>query len=77
MRELDRLPKSASRRVALRINSLAAEPRPRGSTKLAGTAKMFRIRIGDYQVVYEIDDVKYIVDVLRVRHRSDAYDQLP
>jgi mRNA interferase RelE/StbE len=77
MRELDRLSKSVSGRIAIRINSLAADPRPRGSIKLSGTARMHRIRMGDYRVIYEIDDVRHIVDVLRIRHRSDAYDELP
>jgi mRNA interferase RelE/StbE len=52
---------------------LAADPRPRGSKKIKGGRNLWRIRIGDYRVVYTVDDPDAIVDVVAVRHRRDAY----
>ena len=61
------------RRIFGAIRELAAEPRPRGSRKLAGDDAPYRIRIGDYRVIYEVDDVTREILVTRVRHRKDAY----
>ena len=55
------------------IESLACEPRPRGCRKVQGADNLWRIRIGDYRVLYTIDDQARIVDILAIRHRSDAY----
>jgi mRNA interferase RelE/StbE len=53
---------------------LAANPRPPGCKKLKGGDNEWRIRIGDYRVIYTIDDRSLHVDVTRVRHRSEVYD---
>ena len=55
------------------IQGLAGEPRPIGSQKLVGTDRCFRIRTGDYRIIYEIADVVVSVTVIRVAHRKDAY----
>lgn len=72
-RELKRLPAEEFARVVARIRALGDSPRPPGSRKLTGSQNDWRIRIGDYRVVYEIDDGARIVRVMRVRHRSEAY----
>ena len=54
------------------IQALASEPRPIGSQKLVGTDHCFRIRAGDYRIIYEIVDVVLSVTVIRVAHRKDA-----
>lgn len=72
-RELDDLPRSLGLRILRRIESLALTPRPRGCRKLVGSTNLWRLRIGDYRVIYGIDDAQRIVDIVAIRHRSDAY----
>ncbi|MCD5409163.1 MAG: type II toxin-antitoxin system RelE/ParE family toxin [Methanocellales archaeon] len=72
-KEINSLPKSIQKRVEKVIDSLKDKPRPRGTTKLKGKEDVYRIRIGDYRVIYTVDDKKRIVDVSYVRHRSKAY----
>ena len=55
------------------IDRLSSDPRPSGVVKLKGDDNIYRIRIGDYRVVYEIDDSERGVMIVRVRHRRDAY----
>lgn len=73
-KELGRLPKQVGDRVLERLRGLVTEPRPHDSKKLVGTDNTYRIRVGDYRVVYEIDDDKVLVLIIRIRHRKDAYD---
>lgn len=56
------------------IESLADDPRPPGCRKLAGTSDRYRVRVGDYRIVYRIDDGKVTVLVLLVGHRREVYD---
>lgn len=49
------------------------EPRPKGCKKLQGPTRLWRIRVGEYRVVYDIDDDQRLVDVVVIRHRSEAY----
>lgn len=72
-REMRALSRAMFGRIARAISILGAEPRPPGSRKLTGSERDWRIRIGDYRVVYEIDDAHRVVRVFRVRHRKDAY----
>jgi mRNA interferase RelE/StbE len=62
-----------SLRIISRLESLAQNPRPPGCAKLEGASHLWRIRIGNYRVVYEIDDKVQTVDVSIVRHRRDVY----
>jgi mRNA interferase RelE/StbE len=71
-KEIERLPDGVRRLVVRRILALADDPRPHGSQKLSGEDK-YRIRQGDYRVVYTIEDAVVTVTVVRVAHRSDAY----
>ncbi|HKI98120.1 MAG TPA: type II toxin-antitoxin system RelE/ParE family toxin [bacterium] len=72
-RTLGGLPKDDARRVDSAILSLADEPRPDGSRKLRGAGDLYRIRVGSYRVVYEIDDSIRIVVISRIGHRRDVY----
>lgn len=72
-KELRRLPDQVHDRVIEGIAALATNPRPPGSKKLAGGKSNWRIRVGDYRVLYEIADIVSVVHVYRVRHRRDAY----
>lgn len=55
------------------VERLADEPCPLGCRKLHGTDRQYRIRIGDYRVLYEVDEKLNIVTVYHIRHRKDAY----
>lgn len=71
-KQLAKLPGQEIERVAGAIRSLAEDPRPQGSKKLTGRDG-WRIRVGSYRVIYEIEDVIRIVTVLDVGHRKDVY----
>ena len=72
-KELENLPHTMADRVAAVSEHLAAEPRPVGARKLRGATELWRVRVGDYRIVYAINDAEHIVDVRVVRHRKDAY----
>lgn len=55
------------------VLSLVADPRPAGVKKLSGPESLYRVRVGDYRIVYQIADSELQVLVVRVRHRSTAY----
>jgi mRNA interferase RelE/StbE len=74
-RELKRLSRTMVARLAPRVESLAADPRPLGCKKLRGGDKEWRIRVGDYRVVYTIDDARLLVEVTRIRHRREVYNR--
>jgi mRNA interferase RelE/StbE len=71
-KELSDLPQEPYLRVRDTIRDLAEEPRPIGSKKLAGRTG-WRIRVGSYRVVYEIDDPNHVVTILHIGHRRDVY----
>lgn len=71
-KELEALPPTYRRRVAVRIQALSSEPRSPGAEKLSGQEK-YRIRQGDYRVLYEIDDSARTVTIVRIAHRRDVY----
>ncbi len=72
-RALKKLPQDVQRRIVGEVAILAHDPRPAGVVKLAGDENLWRIRVGNYRVVYEIHGHRLIVLVLRVAHRKDAY----
>lgn len=72
-KELDRLSEKLNTRIFSQIESLAFDPRPPGCKKLKGGDNEWRIRVGDYRAVYTIDDRKLLVQVTRIRHRSEVY----
>ena len=73
-KEIARLSSQIQERVSGAIDALAKNPRPFGSKKLKGSAHIYRIRVGNYRVIYEIKDKAKIVDIAHVRHRREAYD---
>ncbi|BAY60780.1 plasmid stabilization system [Calothrix brevissima NIES-22] len=60
-------------RIQPKIDNLAIEPRPSGVKKLKGEENTYRIRVGDYRIIYEIFDDVLLVSVVEVGHRSDVY----
>jgi mRNA interferase RelE/StbE len=78
-RDLDRLPDADAERIMISVEDLANDPTPIGCKKLKSKAGLgiFRIRQGDYRVIYVIDRVAQRVNVLNVRHRKDVYKNIP
>jgi mRNA interferase RelE/StbE len=72
-KELESLDRPLVNRVFPVIESLAQNPRPAKGKKLSGVQNRWRIRIGDYRVVYQISDDEKVVDIVAVRHRREAY----
>ena len=74
LKELKQIDKSIIPRILNTVEELAKEPRPKGVRKLQGSKKSYRIRVGDYRIVYEIEDDILLIIVIRVRHRRSAYN---
>jgi len=72
-KELTRLSAENHDRVIDAIQTLGNDPRPPGCRKLSGSKNDWRIRVGDYRVIYEIADEIRVVRINRVRHRREAY----
>jgi mRNA interferase RelE/StbE len=72
-KDLARLSSQIHDRVIAAIQALATSPRPPGCRKLAGSKQDWRIRVGDYRVIYEIADEIRVVRINRVRHRREVY----
>ena len=74
-KDLRSLPLQEVARVIAAVERLIAEPLPHGSQKLSGSERTYRIRVGDYRVIYEVLIELRVVEVQRVRHRKDVYRQ--
>ncbi|MBI2980432.1 MAG: type II toxin-antitoxin system RelE/ParE family toxin [Chloroflexi bacterium] len=75
-RGLDRLPSDDFRAVLNAVQKLANNPRPRGVDKLRSAGGWWRVRQGDYRIIYDIDDDRKIVTVLYIGHRREIYRSL-
>ena len=73
LKALGTIPTRYRQRITQSIDALAEEPRPDGCKKLKGTPDLYRIRIGDYRVVYEVRDAELVVLVVRLGDRKDIY----
>jgi len=73
LRALKKLDRTTRRRVSHEIDRLADDPRPIGATKMRGDEQAWRVRVGDYRVIYTIEDAVVIVYVIAVGHRRDIY----
>ena len=72
-RDFKHLPHEAIRRVDVVILALEENPRPLGCVKLEGSDSDYRVRVGDYRILYEVHDAEKLVTIAHVRKRSDAY----
>ena len=72
-KEIAALPKRDRRSVVKAIETLTETPRPVGVRKLAGTKDAYRLRVGDYRIIYQIDDNVLTIFIIRVRHCKDVY----
>lgn len=71
-KEIADLPNGDCRRIVAKIQTLATDPRPRGCEKLSGSEK-YRIRQGNYRILYEIDDSVHVVIIVKVANRKEVY----
>lgn len=71
-KELDSLPVEISTRISARIDTLVSDPRPAGCIKLKGKQNQWRIRVGDYKVIYSIEDETFTIKILEVGHRREV-----
>lgn len=72
-KQIKKLPSEIQERIQVKIDSLAVEPRPDGIKKLKGRENGYRIRVGDYRIVYDIFDDVLLITVVEVGHRSSVY----
>jgi mRNA interferase RelE/StbE len=73
-KDLKALPKQALKRIDTKLQALSLNPRPRGATKLRGKeSEGWRLRMGDYRILYQIDDEEDAVRIYRIKHRREAY----
>jgi len=72
-KELENLDPALVNRIFPLIESLAQDPRPPKCKKLSGVQNLWRIRVGDYRVIYHIYDADKVIDIVVVRHRREAY----
>jgi mRNA interferase RelE/StbE len=73
LRQFRKLPAAVQRRLSPHIDALADNPRPTGVVKLSGVSDIYRVRVGDYRIVYEIQDVVLVVLVLKIGNRREMY----
>lgn len=76
LKELRKLPKAIADQVAGDIDGLSGNPRPPGHKKLKGNYNLYRLRSGDYRIVYQIHDKVLVVLVIRINNRKDVYRDL-
>ncbi|MGO1508388.1 MAG: type II toxin-antitoxin system RelE family toxin [Microbacteriaceae bacterium] len=74
-RQVKKMPRPARDRVLDAINTLADTPRPHGAKKLVGEKRAWRIRVGDYRVIYDVFDAQLTVTIVRAAHRREVYDR--
>lgn len=72
-RELAKLPRPVQVKIAYKIEALSGEPYPAGVEKLKGAATLFRLRIGDYRVIYSVEKGRLVILVVRIGHRREVY----
>jgi mRNA interferase RelE/StbE len=73
IKELEKLPRPVILRIVSAVDNLSSTPFPQGVRKLVGTEGTYRIRVGEYRVLYTLAEKRLTIEVIRVRHRKDAY----
>lgn len=72
-KEFSALPRQIQQRLQPRIDELAVDPRPSGVKKLEGTDNQYRLRVGDYRIIYQLQDEILLIILLRIGHRREIY----
>lgn len=74
-KQLEELPKIYYQRIKNKILNLADNPYPAGREKLKGGDKEYRIRVGDYRIIYRVEHAQLIVVIIKIGHRREVYDR--
>ena len=72
-KELRKLPSTQLKGIVTKIRALATDPHPEGSVKLRGSSDLFRIRHADYRIIYQVQDKKLVLLVIKIGHRREVY----
>ncbi len=72
-RELGSLPREVQRQIARHIDVLASDPRPAGAQMLRGTKRILRLRVGDYRMLFQVEDKARAVLIVKIGHRREVY----
>lgn len=72
-KELELIDNDLVRRILRKIESLSSIPRHSGCEKLKGEENLWRVRVGNYRIIYSVYDNKKLIDIILIRHRKDAY----
>lgn len=72
-KQFAKLPRDVQKRLKNKIDSLQHDPRPQGVKKLAANEDLYRIRIGDYRIIYQIQDRQLVILLLKIGHRREIY----
>jgi mRNA interferase RelE/StbE len=75
-KHLNKLSSQLITQIRAKIRALAMNPHPRGSRKISGSARDWRLRVGNYRILYEVDNRANTVTIMRVKHRKDVYRDL-
>ncbi len=73
IKELKKLPKETIEKILAAVEKLSANPFPHRTTKLVGSSQSFRIRVGDYRIIYNIFAKTLTIEIVRVKHRREVY----
>jgi len=73
LKDLDRIPEKDLVRIDKTLQALSLQPHPVGAKKLVGEANLYRVRQGDYRIIYMVDHKAGVVSILGIRHRRDVY----
>ena len=75
LKEITSLPTKICKQISLTIDDLAVDPRPVGCKKLKGEKEyLWRVRVGDYRIIYKIEDVVKVIEIRKVGHRKNIYE---
>ena len=75
-KDLRKIDKQKIPKILEAVENLALNPHPSNHKKIIGTEHNYRIRVGDYRVIYFLEDAKLVIEIVRVRHRKEAYTNL-
>ncbi len=76
-KEIKKLPKDIIIKIINTVDKLTVNPFPTGSRKLTGTQHTYRLRVGNYRIVYSVESDNLVILIIRIRHRKDVYKNLP
>lgn len=76
-KELKKIDKVEIPKILNEIEKLSLEPYPKNHKKILGTEHIFRIKIGNYRVIYSIENGRLLIEIIRVRHRKEVYRKFP